>query len=492
MSDPSEQSKGTDEQQVQEALQKNPHILQMLAENSLLVAESVRDNYFKNTAKFVAALRKTKKKSPPILCVQEVGDVKWSEVQNEVVTFIDGGVGRVQMSSQAPILLRVGSYRVKTGERCLTEREQFGYYPVVLGDLEGGSKQREDFVDIVRITAELLGGLAALERTPDLRMLMFHGPLVYTVWKYMGHAPFTESDVDLFLQHYAPQPGLADQVKNDFLNEARLEIYPQIVPNHADEWVRKRLFEPLSWMAFLFRKLIKEAKKRTPVPLIVGVVERGRLREFCETTLLPKVFRHLREIGNEDYFNKIFGRDDLVSPEKLLDALGYNDAILLSMLLKPGDFSEPWDIQKYNGFSHSEVPLPGEANAPRVNFNPLRPGPIGFPKVRGFYISVSDATEPIRVEVFDDLSSNQVVETAYRVYLYARMLPGYGFPVGLDIADKYAKIPAWMTDAYDKMIRFQLGVSLQNGEITDAEMRRLLIQGIYMKQRDWLFRPGSN
>ena len=29
-----------------------------LAENSLTVAESLRDNYFKNTAQFVAALRK--------------------------------------------------------------------------------------------------------------------------------------------------------------------------------------------------------------------------------------------------------------------------------------------------------------------------------------------------------------------------------------------------------------------------------------------------
>ena len=290
MNDPSEQSKSSDEQEVQEALQRNPHVLQMLAENSLLVAESVRDNYFKNTAKFVTALRKTKTMSPPIFNVHTVGQVSWSDVQNEVVTFIDGGIGRVQMSSQTPILLRVGSYRVKTGERSLAEREQFGYYPVILGDLEGGSKHREDFVDIVRITAELLGGLAALERTPDLKMLMFHGPLVYTVPRYMGHSPFTEKDIDLFLQHYAPEPGIADQVKNDFLTEAKMDIYPQIVPNHADEWVRKRLFEPLSWMAFLFRRLIKEAKKRTPVPFIVGVVERGRLREFCETTMLPESF----------------------------------------------------------------------------------------------------------------------------------------------------------------------------------------------------------
>ncbi len=58
-------------------------------------------------------------------------------------------------------------------------------------------------MDIVRITAELLGGLSALMRTPGIRVLMFHGPLVYLVGSYAGHTPFTEGDVDLFLQHYA-------------------------------------------------------------------------------------------------------------------------------------------------------------------------------------------------------------------------------------------------------------------------------------------------
>jgi hypothetical protein len=51
----------------------------------------------------------------------------------------------------------------KNVRRALSVRS---YYPVILGDLEGGSKERKDFIDIVRITAELLGGLAALDRTP--------------------------------------------------------------------------------------------------------------------------------------------------------------------------------------------------------------------------------------------------------------------------------------------------------------------------------------
>ena len=49
------------EQLVEEAredLQRQPHLFMKLAENALTVAESLRDNYFANTATFVAHLRR--------------------------------------------------------------------------------------------------------------------------------------------------------------------------------------------------------------------------------------------------------------------------------------------------------------------------------------------------------------------------------------------------------------------------------------------------
>jgi hypothetical protein len=210
------------EASVHEDLQHQPHLLIQLAENALTVAESLRNNYFKNTAKFVRDVRQAIHRAvidnhpEPMLSIYTAEDMGWSSVQGEVVTFIDGGLGQVQISSQIPILLRVGSYCVRTGEYRLAEREQFGYYPIILGDLEGGSKERKDFPDIVRITAELLGGLSALERTPDLRVLMFHGPLVYLMNAYAGHTPFTEKDIDLFLTQYAQDSVLAPLSKRTF------------------------------------------------------------------------------------------------------------------------------------------------------------------------------------------------------------------------------------------------------------------------------------
>jgi hypothetical protein len=481
---------------VREELQRHPHLLMKLAENALTVAESLRNNYFANTAQLVTLLRQAMyaasqgelPDSP--LIVHQVENANWEDLQNEVVTFIDGGVGRVQISSQVPILLRVGSYCVRTGERRLTEREQFGYYPVILGDLQGGSKERKDFIDIVRITAELLGGLSALERTPDIRVLMFHGPLVYLMGSYAGHTPFTEQDIDLFLQQYAHDRNAGHQLKEDFLREARLDIYPSMT-DQPDVWANRRVFEPLAWIAYLYRRLIKEAKQRTPVPIIAGVVERGELREFSEKRLLSQVFRGLRDEGRGNYFNEMYGRSDLASPKALLDRLGYTDTLLLAMVLQPGQYSEPWEIGKYDSLHRGKISLPGEAVSEPVSFEPLKPGPIGFPRVSGCYVHISDTTEPLRVEVFRELEADQIVEAARRTYLYARLLPGYGFPVGLDIADKYAHVPSWLTDAYGKLIRYHLGVSMQRGEISDSDMRRILVQAIYMTHRDWLFRPQA-
>ncbi|GEO06158.1 hypothetical protein AAE02nite_38220 [Adhaeribacter aerolatus] len=483
------------EEGVREDLQRQPYVLMRLVENAFIVAENLRGNYFENTSKFIKDLRKKillakSGESDPIISISNINGANWQEVQGEVVTFIDGGVGQVEISGQIPILLRVGSYAVRTGERNLAEREQFGYYPVILGDLEGGSKERKDFIDIVRITAELLGGLSALKRTPNLRLLMFHGPLMYLMGNYAGHSPFTENDIDLFLRSYAANPQLASDLKNKFLEEARIQIYPKLAPGVDTDMIQKKLFDPLAWMAFLYQQLISEAKKRSPVPIIAGVVERGRLREFSEDVLLERIFVSLRKKNNQNYFNNLFGRTDLKTPGILLDRLAYTDAILMAMLMKPGQRSESWIINKLKGLRTGQTILTGEARATNMDWSILKDPLLGFPKIKGCYISVSDRTEPIRVEVFECLGEQQIEEAAKRAYLYSLLIPGYGFPVGLDVADKFAKVPTWLTNAYSKLIKHHLSVSLQKGEIKDAEMRHLLVQAIYMTHRDWLFRPN--
>ena len=478
------------QQSVVSKIQQQPHILIKLQENALTVAENLRGNYFENTAKLITFLRQQNGNNN-LFKIENIGQPQWTDFKNEVATFIDGGVGQIEMESPVPVLIRVGSYKVKTGEHDISKREEFAYYPIIFGDLEGGSKERKDFVDIVRITSELLGAIAALERTPDLKVLMIHGPLVYMMSAYAGHTPFTEKDIDLFLGHYAGSAKFTQQLKEDFLKESKL-IYPKMTSHHQD-LIDKKLFEPLTWIAFLYRRLIKEAKsrKRKIKPLIMGVIERNNLREFS-FRIFNKIFDNLRKSNQADYFNKLYGRTDLNDPKVFLDRLNYMDTLLLSMLLETQEFSEPWEISnKYENLGKGKIYLPNESSEKDYNWSYLKPSSrnSSFPKVTGFYLKVSDTTEPIRIEVFSDLGKEQITEAAKRVFLYSQLLPGYGFPVGLDVVDKYAKVPKWMTNAYEKQIKYHLGVSLQSGEIKDEEMRKLLIQSIYMTKRDWLFRP---
>ena len=486
----------TTEESVRADLRREPSLLLRLAENALTVAENLREGYIGNTAAFIADLKRAMaaaddgRRAHSVLPLRAVDDISWAQVRGEVTTFIDGGVGHVRAAGHAPILLRVGSYTVRAGERDLAAREQFRYYPIILGDLEGGSKERDDFPDIVRIIAELFGGLAALERRPDLDVLMFHGPLVYHVIdKYVGHTPFTERDVDLFLSYYAPDHALGAKLKEDFLREARRDIYPRMTARAA-EWATRRLFEPLALMAFLQRRLIVAARTHPRRPLIAGVIERGgRGRDFVERILLARVFQGLRVKGNGDYFNKLYGCTGFSSPKRLLDSTGYTDTLLLSLLLAPGQATESWTGVKHNGLRAAPVLLPNDAAPGPVDYTALRNGAIGFPAVRGRYVRVSPDSEPVRVETFKDLGEEQSIDAARRVYLYAGLLPGYGFPAGLDTVDKYARVPAWMTDAYGKLIRYHLGASLQRGDVDDAELRRVLVQAVYTNGRDWLLRP---
>ena len=71
-----------------------------------------------------------------------------------------------------------------------------------------------------------------------------------------------------------------------------------------------------------------------------------------------------------------------------------------------------------------------------------------FPSVYIGYIKINDHSAPIRVESLNP-SKNLIKDYEY-ILATARLLPNYGFPVGLNVVDKFAKIPNWMSKASRK------------------------------------------
>ena len=78
-------------------------------------------------------------------------------------------------------------------------------------------------------------------------------------------------------------------------------------------------------------------------------------------------------------------------------------------------------------------------------------------------------------------------EAARRVYLYSQLLPRYGFPVGLDIVDKHAKVPEWMSKQMNTMLTVQLmRKALESGNPVAIRLAKRIVSA---NTRDWLFRP---
>jgi hypothetical protein len=77
-----------------------------------------------------------------------------------------------------------------------------------------------------------------------------------------------------------------------------------------------------------------------------------------------------------------------------------------------------------------------------------------------------------------------------KVHQYARLLPNYAFPVGLDVVDKFAKVPKWMVDAYRKYIMFNFGRFDQGNTIDQATLERMLLF-YHLHERSFFNRPKA-
>jgi hypothetical protein len=148
-----------------------------------------------------------------------------------------------------------------------------------------------------------------------------------------------------------------------------------------------------------------------------------------------------------------------------------NDTLLFRCVLQPGEVLSPVDIDR----------------------NELRRAPAAwaadiqqYPKPWVSYILPTEWGHAIRVEIFEkDLSRFQ--QMAKLIMHCSWLLPRYAFPVGLDIVDKYAKVPNWMSRPVNTNTAVQaLRRAMDSGDSTTFDAMRRMLCG---STRDWLFRP---
>jgi hypothetical protein len=373
----------------------------------------------------------------------------WTAVQGQRFAFVDGGAARVAaLHGLEPHALRVGVYSVRPGVELSDDRERWAMRAFVHGDVidRGGipvesSTDPRRLQEALRYTLEPLVALLHLQSTPDTQSLFLHGPLVNQFLQYddgpPSYVPFLS---EAFLsRHGISREGVLSQIRN--------------IPTDAHGAPKWNQF--MAIYAFIMQRIFN-------LPTAVaGVVERPTGRLISEDILYQL----------EDQ-----GRIDTRYQKRVLQELrrfDITDDFLFGCILREGEYLTPVAINKNS----------------RASTDAWRPVAKQIPSPYSILLKSQDTTFPFRVEL-NSAGRSSHHSVASFLYHTARLLPRYAFPVGLDIVDKFAKVPDWIA----KGITAELASSVLQRALRTrdtnviSQIRTLLAHS----PRDFFFRPDAS
>lgn len=359
----------------------------------------------------------------------------WPQQKGRSIAFIDGGVANIDLPSAAPLGIRVGSYIVRPGDETV-DREHFNIELSLVDDLFSpeGEVYEDDFVDtaklrdVARMTSETAAAYRLAGSADSPNVILLHGPLVNPV------APY---GLDGF-------PSFGMQACRAFFREEDF---------NGDAESRQ--------FVALYLELLRRIKQM-PTP-VVGVVERSVGRDPVVTR------RILNQLQDQQHLKRDEVRDILHE----ITTYGLNDSSLFDVVLDDGEYI---------------VPIPVDRQGPESKWpDRWKQWIREYPPVLTTYLKPSAAVVPFRVEGFVDAAG---FESALDLILHtSRLLPSYGFPVGLDIVDKYAKVPAWMSRGVQS--QHQVVLLRKALETGDPRVVTFAKRVLAAKGRDWWFRPSD-
>ena len=375
----------------------------------------------------------------------------WADAEGKRYTYLDGGLAKIAgLPGTEPTAMRVGIYSVRPGEIRLDHRENWALYPFVVGDIidknTGVHMDDDDQMDMRRLgeatryTLEALCGLRFVETNNDVDAVFSHGPLI-----------------NQFVMYDEDEPHFLPFLSKEFLTEVgieRSEVERRIrdIPRRGGERMWRQF---MAVYGYIISKICE-----IDVPFI-GVVERG-----VGTWLASAVLTHAvdAKIVTRDYRRKVM---------TLLKRYGISDDFLFGCILAEGEFITPVTIAK---------------NEPRRAREIWKPVVSQYPNPFATMLKTTEFTFPFRVEMNPSARHKQD-EVMRLLYHTARLLPRYAFPAGLDIVDKYAKVPQWLS----RNISARLAASVLNRAMAEgnarliAQVRQLLAH----TPRDFFYRPKT-
>lgn len=395
----------------------------------------VHEDFIRRLSALAAALRQIFDREGLVECFPSPAADFWASSSGRHVAFVDGGVARIDLPSAAPMGIRVGTYAVRIGDTSEL-RESFSTEPALVDELysadgwtfDDAFDDTQKLTDAARIIGEASGALKQLRRHADLSAMFLHGPLINPVAPYgtPGFPAFSQDAATLLLDDRS-----------------------------------RSLSEDERHFVVLYRLILEEFTRiKKPV---VGVVERSISKHPA------MIHAHLDAMQQR----RTLSPDDAQRIRDELSAYRLNDAAVLSVMLAPGEYCSPVPVNRQ---------LP-KNKWPQQWYAHIE----AYPSALTTYVKSSEHSDPFRVEMHEELGVS--VWALELVYHMAKLLPTYGFPVGLDIADKYAKVPNWMSQGVRKEHAVALLKSaLRSGDPKTLEFAKKVLTA---RGRDWLFRPKA-
>jgi hypothetical protein len=411
--------------------------------------------FFETIELLAGQLRELLMRSGRIAKLKKEHKTFWPSVRGKTFGFVDGGLANLSMIGTAPIAARVGGYIVKPGERG-PHRERFEMVRHLIGELysepepgiyTGQYPDMGALRDAARISIESAGALHILSLEPNMSCLLVHGALVNPVSRY--------TDVMKDEKVVIPFP--------DFTSGAVRELLP--TPPSEE------IMRPNNFISVHYKQLSALANSQTAV---CGIVEREGTSSAVITRLVDTIEDQiLRDALPEppDQYRAWFKR--IIDPSFNDDFEGgrITDSLLLRCVLEPGEVLIPVDI----------------------NRNEMRRAPDAwkaviknYPRPYVAYLLPTVWSPPIRIEVFEkDLP--RFKEIASLVLHCSALMPNYSFPVGLDIVDKFVKVPNWMSRPVNTFTAVSaLKTALDSGNTKLFDALRYTLCG---SKREWYLRP---
>ena len=420
----------------------HPNFLSELVGMVAFNSNKIQEDFFEKITDSALIFRKILDEKKLIKKVNYNPEKFWKFDGKDAYAFIDGGVAQLKISTAAPVGIRVGAYIVKPGNKSEDRERFYNPYEMItdLYDTDGLNQWYEDnhgdfqkLSDGSRIILESASCNKIMLHEEDVKMCFLQGPLVQTA------APYAGKFVD----------DLPILTKEKFF-----ELLPNIESSYAVTKDDRSLVG-------IYRHILNSIKEVQN--LTFGIVERPSPRSPGLIT------ENLLEGALKEKFN----HSDATEWKDTMRLYNINDSNLFSLILDVGEYISPIEINRQ---------LPKQKWA-QWCYDILD----RYPNCYYTYLKTSDHSLPLRIE---SMKVNEDYFFGIDFILHqARLLPKYSFPVGLDIVDKYAKVPSYMSknigDTY-KLLAYRH--ALQNN---DNEMYKKLNKMFMTDKRDFFKRPKS-